>query len=337
MEQRLAHFLKMKVPEAEGLRVNELVRMTEGFSYETFSFRAYWREGEQHICRDFVVRMEPKAGPVPPYDVSRQYRVLKCLEKTPIPAPKVYWLEMDEQVLGKPFFIMEKVEGEVPIPWKTPQKSAYDDPQDREKMARQFVEVLAQLHTLDWEGTGLSFLGAPASPTSYAEQEIQKWERIMEESQLAPYPILVAAFVWLRRNIPPAPRISVVHGDYRLGNFIWRDGRIAAFLDWEMVTLGDPLSDVGWVCMKRVRGKSPLMSALIEKERLFRTYQELTGIRVRDEEVFFWEVLGYAKLGAIEISGLRAIVDGINPDIRLASFEFNLMPLLDELAQMLGF
>lgn len=146
-----------------------------------------------------------------------------------------------------------------------------------------------------------------------------------------------AAFVWLRQHISQAPRISVVHGDYRLGNFIWRDGRIAAFLDWEMVTLGDPLSDVGWVCMKRIRGKSLLMSALIEKDRLFRTYGELTGIHVREEEVFFWEVLGYAKLGAIEISGLRAIVDGINPDIRLASFEFNLMPLLNELAQMLGF
>lgn len=337
MEDRIKDFLKSKLPQAEKLTVTDLVRMTEGFSYETMAFRANWFEGGEGVSRDFVLRMEPKAGPVPPYDVEPQYRALKALEDTPVPAPRVYWLEKDERVLGKPFFVMEKVEGEIPIPWKTGKKGAYHDPEQREKMARQLVEVLAHLHTVDWNERGLGFLGVPQSNRDYAEREIQRWEGVMRRSQLAPQPVLEAGFAWLKRHIPVAERTTLVHGDYRLGNFIWRDGRIAAFLDWEMVTLGDPNSDLGWVCMKRLRGKSPLMCGLIEKEELFRYYGELTGTEVREEAVFFWEVMGYAKLGAIQLSGLRAIADGINPDIRLISFEFIILPLLDELAQLLGF
>ena len=102
LEDRIKDFLKTKLPQAEKLTVTDLVRMTEGFSYETMSFHANWFEGGEGVSRDFVLRMEPKAGPVPPYDVEPQYRALKALEDTPVPAPRVYWLEKVKSPLVLP-------------------------------------------------------------------------------------------------------------------------------------------------------------------------------------------------------------------------------------------
>ena len=337
MEEKLRDYFSTKLPDKKGLVVEQLIRMTEGFSYETFLCTAKWEEGQTIISQDFVIRMEPEYGPVPPYDVEKQYRLLKILENTLVPVPRVYWLEKDEKILGKPFFLMEKVEGEIPIPWKTDKRTSFADPAQKERMAEEFVKVLAQIHTVDWESLGLAFLEAPKGPEDYALQEIKRWEEIIERDQLAPQPILAEALCWLKKNIPTAERTTLVHGDYRLGNFIWRDNRIAAFLDWEMTALGDPMSDLGWVCMKRIRGKSPLMSALVDKEVLFQKYEEMAGIKVREESLFFWEVLGYVKLAAVELAGIRACVSGKNPDIRLVTFEVLLLYILDELAGLLGF
>jgi aminoglycoside phosphotransferase (APT) family kinase protein len=104
-----------------------------------------------------------------------------------------------------------------------------------------------------------------------------------------------------------------------------------------MAALGDPMSDVGWVCLKRVRGKSSLMSALVDKEVLFRKYEEMTGIKVKGESIFFWQVLGNVKLAAVQLAGIKACASGKNPDIRLATFEMLVLFILDELAELLGF
>lgn len=331
----LREYLQRKLPQVADLQVSGLYKMTEGYSYETYCFEVSGKGGA--FKGTWVLRMEPEHGPVPPYDVSRQFLALSALQGSTVPVPPVHWLEPDPQVLGRPFFLMDKVEGEVPLPWKTGRPSAYDDPEQRALMARDFVQVLAALHTQDWRGLGLSSLGVPRDERDFARRELERWEGVLRENQLLPQPLLWEARRWLQGRLPHARYTTLVHGDFRLGNFIWRQGRIAAFLDWEMVTLGDPMSDLGWVCMKRLAGRSPLLTGLIEREEFFRRYQELTGYQVDMESVFWWQVMGYFKLGTIHVAGVRAGALGMKRDIRLAIWEFDLPLLLDELAQLLGF
>lgn len=318
------------------MAVSGLTKATEGLSYETYIFDASWRQGQKRLSKAYVARLQPLHGPVPPYDVEPQFRILQALHGTDVPVPQAYWMEKDPGILGAPFFIMEKVEGEIPLPWKSA-ASSYNDPAQRDLMAREIVRVLAALHTVDWKAKEIRFLSPPASPTGHAEREIRRWEAVQKENEYLAEPIIAEAYGWLKAHIPSAPRTTLVHGDYRLGNFIWGGDRIAAFLDWEMVGLGDPMSDVGWMSMKCFQGHTGKVCGLLDKEEFLRSYEALTGIPTDPQAVFWWEVFGYVKLVAILTAGLRAYMDGRRSDVRLAIFEFDTLSHLNILARSLGF
>jgi aminoglycoside phosphotransferase (APT) family kinase protein len=124
-----------------------------------------------------------------------------------------------------------------------------------------------------------------------------------------------------------------------MGNFIWRDDRIVAFLDWEMPGIGDPMMDLAWLCLKPMRPDDEnLMCMLIERDALYRIYQELTGRKVNEERIFYWEVLSYYKLASIYISAIRAFSDEKTRDVRLVSLVDSYHYVcLQELADMLNF
>jgi len=335
-EQRLISYLSTKLPEAREISISGLTQATEGLSYETYLFQASWHQAGKKMIQGYAVRLQPLWGPVPPYDVEPQFRILQSLYGTAVPVPRVFWMEKDTGILGAPFFIMKKVEGEIPLPWKSA-KGSYNDPGQRELMAREVVRVLAALHTVDWKARDIDFLPPPATPTSYAQREIKRWEAIQKENEYLAEPILAEAYGWLKAHIPRAPRTTLVHGDYRLGNFIWRENRIAAFLDWEMVALGDPLSDIGWMCMKVFQGHTGKVNGLMDRDEFLSSYEKLSGIHPNPESVLWWEVFGYVKLMAILSAGLRAYIDGRRDDVRLAIFEFDALSHLNLLAQTLGF
>lgn len=337
LEPRLVSYLSARLPAATDVSISELTQATEGLSYETYLFKASWRQGGKKISQGYAVRLQPLWGPVPPYDVEPQFRILQSLYGTDVPVPRVFWMEKDTGILGAPFFIMEKVEGEIPLPWKSA-RGSFNDPAQRELMAREMVRVLAALHTVDWKARGIDFLPPrPVGATGYAQREIKRWEAIQKENEYLAEPILAEAYGWLKAHIPRAPRTTLVHGDYRLGNFIWREGRIAAFLDWEMAALGDPLSDIGWMCMKVFQGHTGKVNGLMDRDEFLNSYEKLSGIHPDPESVLWWEVFGYVKLVAILSAGLRAYIDGRRDDVRLAIFEFDALSHLNLLAQTLGF
>lgn len=339
MRERLERYLRRITDQP--IRVTELTRMTEGYSYETYIFRAQWQRGGEGVSREFAMRMEPQAGVVPPYDIRPQYWTLKALENTPVPAPRVHRLELDPEVLGRPFFIMEKVEGEVPIPWGFENHEVFLNPQKRKQMGRNLIEVLAHLHTVDWKELGLDHrLEVAEEGTGAARREIERWERNLKEFHLGPEPILTETLLWLKENMPTAPRLTLTHGDYRLGNFLWdNEGqRIAAFLDWEMIAVGDPMSDLGWLCMKNWRPSEPsLVCNLLGKEEALDYYQELTGIEVDRQSVFYWEVLSHFKLAVIIICGVKACLDRKNSDLRLLTINPIYLLDIEEMINLLGF
>jgi aminoglycoside phosphotransferase (APT) family kinase protein len=339
LETRFKGYLQSKIPKAQNLTLANFIQMTEGFSYETYLVDAQWIMGPEEVSQGFAIRRVPAAGAVEPYNIKAQYRILEVVENTPVPAPKPYWLEMDESILGRPFFVMEKVEGEVPIPWGFENHEMFKDPERRLKMARNLIQVLADYQAIDWRKTCVDFLPVPQKPTDPAEFELERWEQNIQKFKIYPQPLLKEVYYWLRENKPYSPIFTLTHSDFRLGNFIWRDDRIVAFLDWEMPGIGDPMADLAWMCLKILRSPdSNLMCMLIEREDLYRYYQELTGISVDESRVFYWEVMGYFKLAAVFISAIRAFSEGKNRDVRLITLQDSVhYACLKELTELLKF
>ncbi len=194
--------------------------------------------------RSWVLRRPPLAHVLPTaHDMGREYRVLSALGPTGIPVPRTIGLCQDEAVLGVTFYVMERVEGYTI-------RDAYppglpDTPQARTAMSRSLVRTLAELHAVDPEAVGLGDFGRP---DGYLERQVRRWWSQWEMSRTRELPSMDELRTRLQRGRPEQTAPGIVHGDYRLDNTLidpHDPARIAAILDWEMCTLGDPLADLG--------------------------------------------------------------------------------------------
>ena len=300
------------------VEIGDLKRYPVGFSWLTFGFDAAWDEAGRRVNHRLILRMGPQHGVLEPYLAHDQFIALKALEGSGVPVPKVYWYCDDSTVLGGNFFIMERVEGEAALPWTDSEGAGAFDESVRPQLAEQFVAGLAALHNFAWQGTPAAELPGAAPLDQVGMRQILWWEEYLHERQLASYPLLEHGMLWLKAHVPKAPRVSIVHGDYRIGNFLVREARISAMLDWELVHLGDPYEDLGWMCMRPWSGRSPLVCHLIARDDLYRRYGELTGIEVAPGSVRFYEIFGNFKLAAIHVGAARSFEDG-SPDLRMAT------------------
>lgn len=197
--------------------------------------------------RRVVVRRPPVGHFLPTaHDMSREYRIYRALHGTGVPVPEAYALCEDESVIGAPFYVMERLDGLVP---HEPADLADADRPANARTADEYVDVLAAIHGVDVDAVGLAGFGKPAG---YLERQVRRWTDQWERSKHADEPAIDALAGQLRRMMPEQRETTLVHGDFRLGNVMLdRDGsgRIVAVFDWEMSTLGDPLSDVGYALL----------------------------------------------------------------------------------------
>ena len=331
LTRRLERFLAARL--GAGTRITRLGRSTEGFSQETFTLDVDVA-GASH---GYVVKREPVAGLLEPYDLEPEFRVLHALSDDPLPSPPTPWFEADPEVLERSFYVMERLAGDVPIPAPGPDGAGPFADAERAMLGPQVVSALALLHAFDWRARDLGFLGDPGVGTAPGVREIAIWEARIGRSGFACPPMLAAGLSWLRRHVPVTDDVTLVHGDYRLGNFlVTRAGdaaHLSGVLDWEMVHLGDPLEDVGWCTSALWRAGTPLASCLMEPEEFAAAYARVSGRAVDAERVRFWEVLAIVKMAAIMLTGLRAFADGRTSDLRMAIFDHQL-PFLELLLAM---
>jgi aminoglycoside phosphotransferase (APT) family kinase protein len=225
-----------------------------GLSHDTVFCNASGSEAGAPRTRRLVVRIEPAGPPVfPRYDLGAQCRLMRILgERSDVPVPRVLGFEPSPHVLGRPFTVMERVEGRVPSddpPFLV--KGWLHDaaaPQQRRAQAS-LVEVLARIHRLDWKALGLGFLDRPEFGGPGLAQEFGYWRHYLDWiSEDGALPVLEAAFAWCFDHRPADPGPPVLNwGDARIGNAIFGDDfRPAAILDWEMAMLGPAELDLGW-------------------------------------------------------------------------------------------
>lgn len=329
MIERLATFLGAKI--GSPVRVLNLSRKSGGGSRETWLFDAEWSQGGATQRRSLVLRRDPTASLLDS-DREREFRLLERLRGTGIPVPKVEWFEASSEWLERPFFVMERAPG-VPTP---PTFPSTGDAAQRDRAARDFMEILARIHRLDWQSAGLDFLPGLHDSADPAEVQVDEWHRLYVQERRAHEPLLDLAFRRLKESLPATDRVTLVHGDFRSGNYLLDDsGHITAMLDWEMAHLGDPMEDLGWACMKFWSGGGRVCG-LLEREEFFHRYEETSSIPVDRSRVEFYELLGNVKMTIICMTGMRSLADGRASDVLLGLVGLMIPRLLEDIARQLG-
>jgi aminoglycoside phosphotransferase (APT) family kinase protein len=194
--------------------------------------------------RALVVRRPPRP-PLPPsaHDVLREARLLGALRGTAARVPEVLAVCDDEAVIGAPFYVMERVEGDV-ITTEVP--APLDTPAERRRIGEELVDALVEIHAVDWR----SCLEGFGKPSGYLERQVRRFRGLWEHSRTREVEAVERVGAWLEENLPESGPATIVHGDYRLGNTMFAAGapaRLVAVFDWEMATIGDPLADLGYL------------------------------------------------------------------------------------------
>lgn len=232
---RLAQFLKTQMPELRGPM--QLTRIGGGQSNPTF-FVSF-------DDRELVLRKQPASTLLPSaHAVDREFRVMQALSQTTVPVPRMVLFHAERDVVGTPFYIMEKLPGRVFSECALPNMT----PQERRAIYLGMAEAMAALHQVDWAAIGLSDYGREGS---YFSRQLARWSRQWTMSKTREDASIELLIRWLGENMPDETETTISHGDFRLGNLMFHptEPRVVGILDWELSTLGHPLADVAFNCM----------------------------------------------------------------------------------------
>ncbi|HWC08312.1 MAG TPA: phosphotransferase family protein [Solirubrobacterales bacterium] len=249
------------------------------------------------------------------HDMAREHKVVSALGPTEVPVAPVAGLCEDEAVNGAPFYVMEFVEG--PVLRGLAEAGAFPEEDDRRAIGERVADTLVAIHAVDPDAVGLGDLGRKQD---YVARQLRRWQGQWEKSKTRELPVVDRVHERLAARIPEQGPATLVHGDYRLDNMILTgSGEVAAVLDWELCTLGDPLADVGQLVVywaDRGDEENPiglgqpasLAPGFPSSEELIARYAERSG---RDlSELDFFVALGYWKLAVIIEGVYRRYRDG---------------------------
>ena len=328
LEEALSKYLAPRLNAAGAVAITNLVRIPGGASRETWMFDASWTEGEATRTEPFILRIDPPASLVES-EREVEYAFYSAFEHTDVPVPRMRWLEQDASHLGAPFFIMDRILGCDSHPQRI---LAPDYAGVLPMLGRRMYEILGAIHRFDWRESAIAPVATAPTPDACWSREVDYWEDMINRHEISPQPIARAAIRWLRANPPPpAQRVSVVHGDYRVGNFLYTHEGIHGVVDWEMAHLGDPLEDLAWSFMEVWEwARDGKKGGIIDADEAIAIYEDASGIRVDRDALHWWDVFNGLKGQGIWITGTHAYQDGDSKELILATTSYWLHNFQDE-------
>jgi aminoglycoside phosphotransferase (APT) family kinase protein len=317
---KLQTYLAAELGEADTYDVR---RHREGHSNETLFVT--WGDTE------LVVRRPPPGETADnAHDVLREYRVVDALQDGPVPVPPTVLACEDHDVMGADFYVMERVEGDV---LREGEPERFQTPSARAGIGEALVDTLAAIHGVDYEAVGLE-VGEFGYPPGFTERQVRRWsEQLMwafdvttDEREV---PELYDVMEWLYDNVPEDPPATLVHGDYKLDNVMYGPDatpEVAAVFDWEMSTLGDPFTDLGWMLSYWWDPKDPAPPAgtdelnatfmatdeYLTRRELVGRYEAATGLAFENER--FYRTLAVYKLAGLGEMFFRRYLEGNSDD-----------------------
>jgi aminoglycoside phosphotransferase (APT) family kinase protein len=334
MAERLARWCAAQLGLAEAnVRVRELRRLAGGSSRETWSFDLDLERDGARETRELVLRRDPP-GRGGESDRGVEFRVVRAAFEAGVLTPRAHWACSDPDVLGTSFYVMDRVQGEA-LPRRLLRDERYAGA--REKMIPQLAEIAVRIHRVPPDLPALAGLPAPPAGVSPALAELERVSEGIRALAAEPHPALVLAERWLRERPPKRRRLSLVHGDYRVGNVLFDEGGVRAVLDWEIAKLGDPVEDLGWLCTRAWRfGNDELPAGgLGTREALLAAYRDAGGGDVDPAHLRFWEAMGSYKVALVFIQQSWVYLTGRVPSLELASLGRRTAEAEEELVRLM--
>jgi aminoglycoside phosphotransferase (APT) family kinase protein len=252
--------------------------------------------------KSFIVRRPPLGHVLATaHDMTREYRVLNALKMTEFPVPKVLALCEDPNVLGAPFYVMEKVEG---VAYRHAEELVTLGPTRTHQISLSMVTLLAKLHQIEPEDIGLGGFGRAEG---YLERQVHRWKKQLDSSKSRDIAGLDKLYGLLAAHVPADTRSAIVHGDYRFDNLLIGDkGQITSVLDWEMATLGDPFTDVAMLMVYHRLAEFDAAGIITNiskapgfasRSEIFESYEVASSHSIQDFDFFLG--LAFFKLAGI--------------------------------------
>ncbi|MDY6996583.1 MAG: phosphotransferase family protein [Actinomycetota bacterium] len=281
---------------------------SNGMSSETILLSGRWQHGGSPVEQRWVARVAPSEADIPVFDhyrLDHQHEVMRLVaELTDVAVPPVRWLEPSGDVLGRPFFLMDRIDGDVPpdvMPYTFGDNWLYDaSPEQQRRLQDSTVEVLAKLHSIPNAQQVFGFLQDQDPPGETALHRHFRWLKdwyAFSVPDIGRSPLVERALTWLDEHFPADIAIRepvLVWGDSRIGNVMYRDFTPVAVLDWEMATVGPREFDVAWISyahmvFQELTGLAglPGMPDFLREDDVRATYRDLTGVEVGDLDWFY--------------------------------------------------
>ena len=310
-------------PSLGAVAISDLRRLLGGASRETWSFDATQDDGS---LRQLVLRRDPPTRPGWPGTMGTEARCLRASAQAGLAVPQVLLDSDSPDLFGSAGIVMERIEGET-LARRILRDEKFQDA--RSALAADCGTFLAGLHAID-----------PQVVAPLQSADPLKQIRLTLDALDMPSPTFEFAIRWLESNRPQTLSTAIVHGDFRLGNFIVGEEGLRAVLDWELVHLGDPREDLGWLCVKAWRfGAAEPVGGFGTREDLLAAYQAAGGAPVSLAELHWWEVFGTLRWGAICMTQTHAHLTGLLRSVELAAIgrrvcetEWDLLLLLEPVA-----
>ncbi len=297
IKKRIDAFLGKKIQGA--FEIRDLTTLTGGASKEQFSFRLDWTcNGEQRRGERMVLRREPSESVVETNRL-REFQLIAAAEKI-VPVPKAYWLDETGEELGRPAMIYGFVDGVQKPTNGTSNVTGVGiqfNASQRSVIAPQFIGYLSKIHRFDPGTANLSAFDMPrVGTTDDVDWQLNWWTRVWREDMFEAIPLLALAEQWLRANRQPLDHLSMVHSDYRTGNYLF-DGdtlQITAILDWELGYFGDRHHDLAWILMPSFETPAEdgrrLSSSLFMRDEFIAAYEQASGLKVSLERLRYYTI-----------------------------------------------
>ncbi len=330
--ERIAGYIATRLDGASAVEIDQLSRITGGASRETYRMRLRYRDaGGGEVERRIILRRDPPASLI---DTARdiEFAAYRAFYGSAVPVPEMLWLENGHGPLDFPFFVAEELTG-----YESSPTALLGPPyvEHAQKLGERKWTILGEISKADPVALGLDQVMEFPAPDACWTRELDYWEAEIDKDQIEPQPIIRAAIRWLRANPPPpAQKISVIHGDYRTGNFLYdKQGDIHGILDWEMAHLGDPLEDLGWG-LNRIWcwGGDDRRGGLLPREDAIAIWERTSGLRADPAALHWWELFNCVKGQGIWVSSAKAWMDGQNRDPILIFSAWRMLNMQDRAA-----
>ena len=332
LARQVEAYLSAQVGHA--VTVGTIHRFPVGFSWLTYAVPVTGLDGPQDH-RTLILRLGPDYGLFAPYEAAPQVLAMQSLVGSGVPVPKAAWHSEDASIFGAPFLFCEKVDGSAVVPWVSATEPPLEDGY-RRQLGAEFIDALAALHRVDWACQPIATLARGITVDNAAQVNVDLWAGLIDRWAMRPYPLAEWGLRWLRQHTPVAPRVAIVHGDYRTGNFLEVGGHITAVLDWELVHLGDPHEDLGWASLPMYMGGSPFLSRLCEPEWFYQRYAEKVGFEVSMASVRYYQVFSLLKLVGTHMAAARCFEEGRFNDMRMPAMGSQIATCLRQMDKLIA-